>query len=822
MLRSCSSIRTLLLGCLVGASLAGAASGAPPPGGHARPLWREVGSSPSPALATPLSSTLPGDPAPDPFDVHWVAMPLPGITPNVRPVSMAEFGGDLLLGGSLRGAGRTRASFVTRWDGTNFNAMGDPPRAVVELLVSGGVVYAVTDGSNAAFPAHILKWNGVSWDEIGTVPAHVNAIAMHAGELVIGGNFASVNGVPALDVAAYDGSNWRALAGLPANANVSSLRSFAGNLYAGLEAFLVGSTGGPYRWDGSNWSIVGSGLDGLVQSLTDDGVSLYASGIFTKAGADSVPGVARWTGALWQRIGVATPSSVSHVAWAGGALYISNLYRIARFDGANWVPTNPPFTNSPSALGEWGGKLVALAVNSPAGPGDIPTVASFDGASWTPIHEPWAPDMIGLDHWSYAATIYNDRLAVSGAFHFAGAGTQATRANYEALFDGSSWSALGVTNGAGPQGFGLTTWGSELVVVGWPTENVAGPLRSAAHWNGSSWQVFDPGMFPYTWAAVEHLGSLYVGGDFDVTDAAVPDSILHVARWTGSTWQTLGDGLREAPGDYATVYSLASWNGQFVAGGRFAIAGGLSAANVAQWDGGNWTPLGAGLDGECYALESWNGMLVAGGDFLNAGGSPAPGAAYWDGAAWHPMGTEAVEVMDFAQIDGTLYAVGEFRHADASVTSTVARWTGANWQLLGSGAPVKEPLRWVQGYHGDLYTGGQISYAFGNVTGAITRLPAANTLGVKDGPVITTLALAASPNPGRGSTMFSFALPTSGWVRLAVYDAAGREVARLVDGDVPAGRHEARWIAATAPGVYFARLDGPGGSKRVARVVRFE
>jgi catechol 2,3-dioxygenase-like lactoylglutathione lyase family enzyme len=812
-----------MLACWVGASLVGAAAAAPPADNHVRPLWQEATSPGSHAPAALLS--LAGDPTPDSFDANWVAMPLPGIAPNIGPPAMADLDGDLLLGGDLRAAGRTRVLRITRWDGTKFNAMGAPPAPITALLVSSGTCYAVTTTGSAK---QIQRWNGAGWDLLGTITGSaqkVNALAVHGGQLVVGGDFTSIDGVPAVDVAAFDGSTWHALAGLPeigpgpATTVVNSLRSFGGSLYAGVTLGVVPHVGGVYSWNGSTWSVVGSGLNDYVYSLTDDGVALYAAGMFTKSGPDSMPGVARWNGSVWQRVGVGVPASITQVAWAGGSLYINTLYRVARFNGTNWVPTNAPFNVSAQTLGEWAGRLVTLTTNPATAPGDIWNVASYDGSTWTPIHEPWSPDMIGLDRATSNATVWNDRLAVSGRFHFAGDRTQASRIDLEALFDGSSWSALGTTFGVGPDAIGLAPWGSELVAVGWTGDQ----YQSVAHWNGSSWQPFAPNFYAYdVVAAQEHLGSLYVGGGFNTTDASASDSVRRVARWTGSNWQALGDGLREAPGDYVYVYSLASWGGQLAAGGHFAIAGGLPATNIALWDGANWSALGAGVDGDCYALEPWNGVLVAGGEFLHAGGASAPGAAYWDGASWHPMGSEAVKVVDFAQIAGTLYAVGEFRHDDATVTSTVARWTGTSWQLLGSGASVGEPLGWVQGYHGDLYAGGAIAYAFGKVTHAITRLPAANTLGVEDGPVVTAVAFAVSPNPGRGRTTFSFALPASGRARLAVYDAAGREVALLVDGEVPAGRHEAHWNAAAAPGVYFARLDVPGGTKRIARVVRFE
>jgi len=76
--------------------------------------------------------------------------------------------------------------------------------------------------------------------------------------------------------------------------------------------------------------------------------------------------------------------------------------------------------------------------------------------------------------------------------------------------------------------------------------------------------------------------------------------------------------------------------------------------------------------------------------------------------------------------------------------------------------------------------------------------------------------LGAAPNPFNPSTEISFQMDQGGLVRLTVFDLAGREVARLMDGTRPAGRHSARWNGLTAQGrpvatgVYLARLEHRG------------
>ncbi|HLT46917.1 MAG TPA: alpha-amylase family glycosyl hydrolase [Rubricoccaceae bacterium] len=74
------------------------------------------------------------------------------------------------------------------------------------------------------------------------------------------------------------------------------------------------------------------------------------------------------------------------------------------------------------------------------------------------------------------------------------------------------------------------------------------------------------------------------------------------------------------------------------------------------------------------------------------------------------------------------------------------------------------------------------------------------------------LALAPNyPNPFSGRTTLTYAVARGGPVRLAVFDLLGREVARLVDGVVPAGRQTATFDgAALASGVYLCRLESEG------------
>jgi hypothetical protein len=88
----------------------------------------------------------------------------------------------------------------------------------------------------------------------------------------------------------------------------------------------------------------------------------------------------------------------------------------------------------------------------------------------------------------------------------------------------------------------------------------------------------------------------------------------------------------------------------------------------------------------------------------------------------------------------------------------------------------------------------------------------------------TTLELLAQPNPFRESLDLRFVLPNARETRLTIHDAAGRLVATLVHGGVPAGQRTAVWNgrdaagSPVAPGVYFARLEA-GGIEETRSVV---
>jgi murein tripeptide amidase MpaA len=67
------------------------------------------------------------------------------------------------------------------------------------------------------------------------------------------------------------------------------------------------------------------------------------------------------------------------------------------------------------------------------------------------------------------------------------------------------------------------------------------------------------------------------------------------------------------------------------------------------------------------------------------------------------------------------------------------------------------------------------------------------------------------PNPFNPESEIRFEIPAGGFVTLKVFDQLGREVAMLVEDNLPPGRHTVRWSAAgVSSGVYFYRISTRG------------
>src|SRR5262249_53729642 len=107
------------------------------------------------------------------------------------------------------------------------------------------------------------------------------------------------------------------------------------------------------KWDGANWSALGSGVGGVfapyvgAMVVYDDGSgnALYCGGSFTTAGGATATNLAKWNGSAWSPGGGGVNGSVSALAVDGNELVVSGSFtlagsltvnHLARWDGSSW------------------------------------------------------------------------------------------------------------------------------------------------------------------------------------------------------------------------------------------------------------------------------------------------------------------------------------------------------------------------------------------------------------------------------------------------------------------------------------------------------
>jgi trimeric autotransporter adhesin len=241
---------------------------------------------------------------------------------------------------------------------------------------------------------------------------------------------------------------------------------------------------------------------------------------------------------------------------------------------------------------------------------------------------------------------------------------------------------------------------SQLCVGGSFTLAGGQPASLLARWDGVAWSpmVTTGGGSVDCMSAFDedadgpNPARLFIGGRFSQLGGLVTEGI---ARWDGSTWTDVAGGIDgSAPAVNALTVFDPDGDGPstpvLVAAGRFTSAGGMSASNIAQWDGTAWAPLASGTAGQVTATCMYDSdgggplqpLLIAAGFFNAAGGVPAQHIAAWDGATWSPLG---------AGVDGTPYSLASF-DPDGPGPDT-PRLIVAGYFYEG-GVPIAGPMQW--------------------------------------------------------------------------------------------------------------------------------
>lgn len=273
-----------------------------------------------------------------------------GNSPDARCFAALP-GGRMIVGGTFPILGGVSARGIASWDGVAWSPFGGGLGGVscVAALTNGDIV------ADSTLQGHIRRWNGTTWSSFGTGcnGSVTTILAMPDGGMVIGGYFDVVDGVQASRIARWDGTSWSALdvgiGGAP-NPHVScAIRLPDGRLLVGGQFDSAGGVPAANLavWDGAVWAPFGGGANAKVGclALRPNG-DLVVAGAFTMVGGTLAAGIARWDGSAWSSMAATVDATIrdvlclpdGDVVAAGSFVSIDGVpaRRVARWDGSGW------------------------------------------------------------------------------------------------------------------------------------------------------------------------------------------------------------------------------------------------------------------------------------------------------------------------------------------------------------------------------------------------------------------------------------------------------------------------------------------------------
>lgn len=171
----------------------------------------------------------------------------------------ATAAGDVYVSGEQPLTAEGESGYMAEWHGTEWTQIrtGNPDISLHLAIGQARRLYAA--GQRTVGGAFIGYMDGTQWttiaDQLGEGPAILAMAVSPAGLLCVGGEFESVNGVPARNIACWNGAVWHPLAGGVDERVFGIAFDSSGDLYAA--GYFAEAGGQPAnhiaRWDGERW-----------------------------------------------------------------------------------------------------------------------------------------------------------------------------------------------------------------------------------------------------------------------------------------------------------------------------------------------------------------------------------------------------------------------------------------------------------------------------------------------------------------------------------------------------------------------------------------
>jgi hypothetical protein len=644
------------------------------------------------------------------WDGHqWSALGVFNSASSAFIYDAAYVGGTLYVGGIFSSVNGVAANGLARWNGSAWSAVGFTGEALT-FAVSGGNLYVggffnMLDSASVTM-TNIGLWDGSAWHALGAglgqaSSGSVRSLALSGGTLYAGGSFTNSASATVSNIAVWNGATWTAVGG-GVGGGLIGIAASGGNLYVVGNFTQAGSTAANdvAQWNGSAWLPLGTGFTGGADSVAVFNNLVCVSGSFTSAGGVTATNFAVWNGSLWAPAGNGLSSTAYRVisdgtnVIAGGNFGVAGTVwtgGVAAWDGTNWSGFATPgrvngMQGSVFALANDGSNIYAGGLFNFAGPSNAACIARFDGTNWHPL---------GSGITTSGGSPIVRALACSGNQLYAG-GNFATAGGIAspdiAQWNGTNWSSMG----GGPGGVvaAILVQPSGIYAVGAPTSGTQYGSPFFDVWNGSSWQgvSYNIGQFGEfdTYFLDPNIGmdalavsgtNMYIGGHFIMTEYAnFPNGAVtcsNIMAFDGTNAWTVGSGLN------SNVVTMAVLGTKLYVGGLFTNAGGVTASQIAVWNGTAWSAVGSGVigNGTVNSMTALGNLLYVGGTFTNMGGvAGTEHIAQWDGTNWHSLGSGITPtntshgVLSMMAFGSDLYVGGSILTTGTRQSYYIGRW----------------------------------------------------------------------------------------------------------------------------------------------------
>ncbi len=180
------------------------------------------------------------------------------------------------------------------------------------------------------------------------------------------------------------------------------------------------------------------------------------------------------------------------------------------------------------------------------------------------------------------------------------------------------------------------------------------------------------------------------GCDIAVDDIAFHECLQDVLDTCCSNCQ--GNSIWQSVSNQFFIHDMVVYDGKLIIGGEGFNIGGSN--NLAAWDGTNWHPLSAGVNGVVEALAVYNGKLYVGGTFSNPSSNIAEWTGTIPGGAWN-FSFQGVSGGTFSRVASLLTSAihglvvgGQFTSAGTTALNNIGTWNGIIWSPLSNGINV--------------------------------------------------------------------------------------------------------------------------------------